>query len=72
MKLFIRSVSLRPGLSPTAPWVVKDELVKKYSLPSKFADIFMSPKRVCYKFKLQEISTNDSISEYEMANVDVH
>ena len=46
MKLFIRSCAHRPGLSANAPWIVTDALVKKFSLPSKFADIFMSPLKV--------------------------
>ncbi|KAL1256269.1 hypothetical protein QQF64_011814, partial [Cirrhinus molitorella] len=46
MRYFIRHYALRLGSGESAPWVVEDELVKKYSLPSKFSDFLLDP----YKF----------------------
>lgn len=46
MRYFIRHNSLRVGQGENAPWVVEDELVKKFSLPSKFSDFLLSPHKV--------------------------
>ncbi|XP_005986927.1 tyrosine-protein kinase BAZ1B isoform X2 [Latimeria chalumnae] len=43
LRYFIRHNSLRMGSGENAPWVVEDELVKKYSLPSKFSDFLLDP-----------------------------
>lgn len=45
MKTFIRAKAVR-GTAACNPWVVNEDLVKKYSLPSKFADFFVSPAKV--------------------------
>ncbi|KAG2459400.1 tyrosine-protein kinase BAZ1B [Polypterus senegalus] len=45
MRYFIRHYSLRLGTGENAPWVVEDELVKKYSLPSKFSDFLLDPHK---------------------------
>lgn len=51
LRYFIRHYSLRLGTGENAPWVVEDDLVKKYSLPSKFSDFLLDPHKVhCYKF----------------------
>ncbi|XP_077863492.1 tyrosine-protein kinase BAZ1B-like [Saccoglossus kowalevskii] len=46
IKLFIRSHAVRAGTNPNSPWVVEDLLVRKYSLPSKFAELLLSPKKI--------------------------
>ncbi|XP_041365624.1 tyrosine-protein kinase BAZ1B-like [Gigantopelta aegis] len=46
MRLFIRSTGIRHGVNSSSPWVVNDSYVKKYSLPSKFADLFVSPAKM--------------------------
>ncbi|XP_078679744.1 tyrosine-protein kinase BAZ1B-like isoform X3 [Branchiostoma floridae x Branchiostoma belcheri] len=46
VQLFIRSYAMRSGQGPNSPWVVDEECVKKYNLPSKFSDFLVSPKRV--------------------------
>ena len=46
VKLFIRAHASRAGVTNTAPWVVEERLVKKYALPSKFADFLLSPSKV--------------------------
>ena len=46
IKLFIRSFGLRFGANGLGPWVVSEEYVKKYSLPSKYADFLLSPSKV--------------------------
>ncbi|XP_053562293.1 tyrosine-protein kinase BAZ1B [Bombina bombina] len=45
LRYFIRHYSLRIGTGENAPWVVEDELVKKYSLPSKFSDFLLDPHK---------------------------
>ncbi|XP_044139844.1 tyrosine-protein kinase BAZ1B isoform X1 [Bufo gargarizans] len=45
LRYFIRHYSLRLGTGENAPWVVEDELVKKYSLPSKFSDFLLDPHK---------------------------
>ncbi|CAH1232867.1 BAZ1B [Branchiostoma lanceolatum] len=46
IQLFIRSYAMRSGQGPNSPWVVDEECVKSYNLPSKFSDFLVSPKRV--------------------------
>eukprot|EP00058_Branchiostoma_floridae_P006406 XP_002591894.1 hypothetical protein BRAFLDRAFT_125529 [Branchiostoma floridae] len=46
IQLFIRSYAMRSGQGPNSPWVVDEECVKNYNLPSKFSDFLVSPKRV--------------------------
>ncbi|KAJ8299418.1 hypothetical protein KUTeg_023478 [Tegillarca granosa] len=41
VRYFIRANALRTGA--TTPWIVEDHLVKKYSIPRKFADFLLSP-----------------------------
>ncbi|XP_059362086.1 tyrosine-protein kinase BAZ1B-like [Carassius carassius] len=45
MRYFIRHYALRLGTGESAPWVVEDELVKKYNLPSKFSDFLLDPHK---------------------------
>ncbi|XP_073421849.1 tyrosine-protein kinase BAZ1B [Dendrobates tinctorius] len=45
LRYFIRHYSLRIGTGENAPWVVEDELVKKYTLPSKFSDFLLDPQK---------------------------
>ncbi|XP_069801623.1 tyrosine-protein kinase BAZ1B isoform X2 [Dendropsophus ebraccatus] len=45
LRYFIRHYALRLGIGENAPWVVEDELVKKYSLPSKFSDFLLDPHK---------------------------
>ncbi|XP_066189214.1 tyrosine-protein kinase BAZ1B isoform X2 [Sylvia atricapilla] len=45
LRYFIRHNALRAGTCENAPWVVEDELVKKYSLPSKFSDFLLDPHK---------------------------
>ncbi|XP_030622813.1 tyrosine-protein kinase BAZ1B [Chanos chanos] len=53
MRYFIRHYALRLGSGENAPWVVEDELVKKYNLPSKFSDFLLDP----YKFLAENPSS---------------
>uniref|UniRef100_H2M7P0 Tyrosine-protein kinase BAZ1B n=1 Tax=Oryzias latipes TaxID=8090 RepID=H2M7P0_ORYLA len=46
MRYFIRHNALRLGKGESAPWVVEDELVKKFNLPSKFSDFLLDPHKV--------------------------
>lgn len=48
LRYFIRHNSLRIGTGENAPWVVEDDLVKKYSLPSKFSDFLLDPHKVSF------------------------
>ncbi|XP_064601605.1 tyrosine-protein kinase BAZ1B-like [Liolophura sinensis] len=52
LRLFIRANAIRSG--PTQPWVVDDNLVKKYKLPSKFVDFLLSPAKMAENVKLAE------------------
>uniref|UniRef100_G3NXN9 Tyrosine-protein kinase BAZ1B n=1 Tax=Gasterosteus aculeatus aculeatus TaxID=481459 RepID=G3NXN9_GASAC len=45
MRYFIRHYALRVGMGESAPWVVEDELVKKFNLPSKFSDFLLDPHK---------------------------
>uniref|UniRef100_A0A7N6BIZ2 Tyrosine-protein kinase BAZ1B n=1 Tax=Anabas testudineus TaxID=64144 RepID=A0A7N6BIZ2_ANATE len=45
MRYFIRHYALRLGMGESAPWVVEDELVKKFNLPSKFSDFLLDPHK---------------------------
>ncbi|KAM4796561.1 tyrosine-protein kinase BAZ1B [Rhinophrynus dorsalis] len=45
LRYFIRHNALRIGMGENAPWVVEDELVKKYELPSKFSDFLLDPQK---------------------------
>ena len=51
MRYFIRHYALRLGMGESAPWVVEDELVKKFNLPSKFSDFLLDPQKVIYSWK---------------------
>lgn len=53
MRYFIRHYALRLGTGESAPWVVEDELVKKFNLPSKFSDFLLDP----HKFLAENPST---------------
>lgn len=57
MRYFIRHYALRLGSGESAPWVVEDELVKKYNLPRKFSDFLLDPHKVGYiNVMVQKIS----------------
>ncbi|XP_077397150.1 tyrosine-protein kinase BAZ1B [Festucalex cinctus] len=45
IRYFIRHYAQRLGLGESAPWVVEDELVKKFNLPSKFSDFLLDPHK---------------------------
>ncbi|TRY93838.1 hypothetical protein DNTS_023763 [Danionella cerebrum] len=45
MRYFVRHYAIRLGAGESAPWVVEDELVKKFNLPSKFSDFLLSPHK---------------------------
>lgn len=46
MRYFIRHKALRLGMGESSPWVVEDELVKKFNLPSKLSDFLLHPHKV--------------------------
>lgn len=50
MRYFIRHYALRLGMGESAPWVVEDDLVKKFNLPSKFSDFLLDPHKVAYSY----------------------
>ncbi|XP_034024058.1 tyrosine-protein kinase BAZ1B isoform X2 [Thalassophryne amazonica] len=45
VRYFIRHYALRLGMGESAPWVVEDEMVKKFNLPSKFSDFLLDPQK---------------------------
>lgn len=49
MRYFIRHYAQRLGMGENAPWVVEDELVKKFNLPSKFSDFLLAPHKVNFQ-----------------------
>lgn len=56
MRYFIRHKALRLGMGESSPWVVEDDLVKKFSLPSKLSDFLLHPHKVrrflsCLKYQ---------------------
>lgn len=51
VRYFIRHCALRLGMGESAPWVVEDELVKKFNLPSKFSDFLLDPHKVNALFR---------------------
>ena len=46
LEIFIRSSALQAGMKPNSPWVVHEDLVKKYLLSSKLIPSLLSPTRV--------------------------
>lgn len=46
MRYFIRHKALRLGMGESSPWVVEEELVKKFNLPSKLSDFLLHPHKV--------------------------
>lgn len=52
IRYFIRHYALRLGMNDSAPWVVEDELVKKFNIPSKFSNFLLDPYKVIYFFTL--------------------
>uniref|UniRef100_A0A672HU89 Tyrosine-protein kinase BAZ1B n=1 Tax=Salarias fasciatus TaxID=181472 RepID=A0A672HU89_SALFA len=61
IRYFIRHYALRLGMAENAPWVVEDELVKKYSLPSKFSDFLLDPHKVTYSPYIPTGDTSDGL-----------
>uniref|UniRef100_A0AAY4C8N4 Tyrosine-protein kinase BAZ1B n=1 Tax=Denticeps clupeoides TaxID=299321 RepID=A0AAY4C8N4_9TELE len=57
LRYFIRHNAVRLGMGESAPWVVEDELVKKFSLPSKFSDFLLDPYKV--RDQSQRLKTSD-------------
>lgn len=55
MRYYIRHNALRLGTGESAPWVVEDELVKKFSLPSKFSDFLLDPHKVQYQIVSEDV-----------------
>ena len=49
LRLFIRTYAIRAGQTPTSPWIVDDNQVRKLDLQSKFANFLLSPVRVSIK-----------------------
>lgn len=43
-------------MGESAPWVVEDELVKKFNLPSKFSDFLLDPYKVIHPVSLTSYS----------------
>ncbi|XP_071534206.1 tyrosine-protein kinase BAZ1B-like isoform X2 [Panulirus ornatus] len=43
-RLFVRANAIRQRSSAYTPWIVSEDLVKQYSIPSKLALIFTNPK----------------------------
>jgi len=54
VKTFIRTYAWRGGSHQSSPWVVKEDLVKKYNLTNKIADIFLSPSKVKEQLEVDE------------------
>lgn len=46
MRYFIRHKALRLGMGESSPWVVEEDLVKKFTLPSKLSDFLLHPHKV--------------------------
>ena len=43
-RLFVRANAIRQRSSAYTPWIVSEDLVKRYTIPSKLASIFTNPK----------------------------
>uniref|UniRef100_A0A8C5ANN9 Bromodomain adjacent to zinc finger domain, 1B n=1 Tax=Gadus morhua TaxID=8049 RepID=A0A8C5ANN9_GADMO len=65
MRYFIRHYALRLGMGESAPWVVEDELVKKFNLPSKFSDFLLDPQKVTYFAYTQSEESGNEKGEEE-------
>ena len=48
IRLFIRAYSVRSGQNPNSPWIVDEDKVKEFHLPSKINDFFLSPVKVIF------------------------
>uniref|UniRef100_A0A665TDK6 Tyrosine-protein kinase BAZ1B n=1 Tax=Echeneis naucrates TaxID=173247 RepID=A0A665TDK6_ECHNA len=66
MRYFIRHYALRLGMGESAPWVVEDELVKKFNLPSKFSDFLLDPHKVTYSI----LHTNPSTKRKSLSSLE--
>ncbi|KAK2190073.1 hypothetical protein NP493_90g03009 [Ridgeia piscesae] len=60
IKLFIRAFAIRGGFQQNSPWSVQEDLVTKYSIPSKFADFLVSTSKMMEygKKAMEEASKN--------------
>ncbi|CAH1786083.1 unnamed protein product [Owenia fusiformis] len=56
MRYFIRTNATRAGETQKGPWVVDDKLVKKFDIPAKLSDFFLSPTKVSETSKKSESS----------------
>lgn len=43
-RLFVRANAMRQRSSSYTPWIVSEDLVRQYNIPSKLASIFINPK----------------------------
>ncbi|KAK3101036.1 hypothetical protein FSP39_000430 [Pinctada imbricata] len=46
IRLFIRAYAIRAGQNAAGPWIVDEDKVKEFNLPSKFADFLLSPVKM--------------------------
>lgn len=49
-------------MGESAPWVVEDELVKKFNLPSKFSDFLLDPHKVIHSWYFLCVAQFQSVS----------
>lgn len=65
MRYFIRHYALRLGMGESAPWVVEDELVKKFNLPSKFSDFLLDPHKVLHTHTVSFMSLIGTVQTFQ-------
>lgn len=68
-RLFVRANAIRQRSSAYTPWIVSEDLVKRYGIPNKLASIFTNPKAppVGRKRKVDPGATEGAVKKMKAA-----
>lgn len=68
-RLFVRANAIRQRASAYTPWIVSEDLVKRYGIPNKLASIFTNPKAptVGRKRKADPATTEGAVKKMKAA-----
>lgn len=68
-RLFVRANAIRQRASAYTPWIVSEELVKRYGIPNKLASIFTNPKApsIGRKRKADPATTEGAVKKMKAA-----
>ncbi|XP_072016155.1 tyrosine-protein kinase BAZ1B-like [Amphiura filiformis] len=68
LQLFIRASAVQVGSTPVCAWVVSEELVQKFDLPSRINEVMLSPYKVMPSSLGNLTSIKRSAEPHEMAS----